>query len=193
MRSPAAFTNASRKGTGPRDDRVAIPMIHFRLSGLFKPASEETDILSCGLGDPTPHRRSDIGVSRKRLLPQQRQDLEGRRTETVSSCPTRGQRKFLYQQVHTAEKALSEVAPSGPRRFSQLLRHWGLDCSSAFDRGVVDLHGSPWGPCHRAQPSSHQSRPKLPAADSGGRSLAGHIATPIPGASAAGTSRGQTS
>ena len=61
-----------------------------------------------------------VGVScpAKRLLPQQRQDLAIQvlaRTETVSGWPgnTEVSRKFLYQQVHTAEKVLSEAfAPS---------------------------------------------------------------------------------
>jgi hypothetical protein len=62
----------------------------------------------------------DVGVScpAKRLLPQQRQDLAIQvlaRTETVSELAQQHEvsRKFLYQQVHTAEKALSEAfAPS---------------------------------------------------------------------------------
>src|SRR5208282_2326406 len=61
-----------------------------------------------------------VGVScpAKRLLPQQRQDLAIQvlaRTETVSELARQHEvsRKFLYQQVHTAEKALSEAfAPS---------------------------------------------------------------------------------
>src|SRR5271165_5900378 len=57
-----------------------------------------------------------VGVScpAKRLLPQQRQDLAIQvlaRTETVSELARQHEvsRKFLYQQVHTAEKALSEA------------------------------------------------------------------------------------
>src|SRR5271165_3574466 len=61
-----------------------------------------------------------VGVScpAKRLLPQQRQDLAIQvlaGTETVSELARQHEvsRKFLYQQVHTAEKALSEAfAPS---------------------------------------------------------------------------------
>ena len=61
-----------------------------------------------------------VGVScpAKRLLPQQRQDLAIQvlaRTETVSELARQHEvsRKFLYQQVHTAEKVLSEAfAPS---------------------------------------------------------------------------------
>ena len=61
-----------------------------------------------------------VGVScpAKRLLPQQRQDLAIQvlaRTETVSELARQHEvsRKFLDQQVHTAEKALSEAfAPS---------------------------------------------------------------------------------
>src|SRR5271166_4773650 len=55
-----------------------------------------------------------VGVScpAKRLLPQQRQDLAIQvlaRTETVSELARQHEvsRKFLYQQVHTAEEALS--------------------------------------------------------------------------------------
>jgi transposase-like protein len=61
-----------------------------------------------------------VGVSctAKRLLPQHRQDLAIQvlaGTETVSELARRHEvsRKFLYQQVHTAEEALSEAfAPS---------------------------------------------------------------------------------
>ena len=61
-----------------------------------------------------------VGVScpAKRLLPQQRQDLAIQvlaRTETVSELARQHEvsRKFLHQQVHTAEKVLSEAfAPS---------------------------------------------------------------------------------
>ncbi len=61
-----------------------------------------------------------VGVScpAKRLLPQQRQGLAIQvlaRTETVSELARQHEvsRKFLYQQVHTAEEALSEAfAPS---------------------------------------------------------------------------------
>src|SRR5208282_4321133 len=61
-----------------------------------------------------------VGVScpAKRLLPQQRQDLAIQvlaGTETVSELARQHEvsRKFLYQQVHTAEEALSEAfAPS---------------------------------------------------------------------------------
>ena len=58
----------------------------------------------------------DVGVScpAKRLLPQQRRDLAIQvlaRTETVSELARQHEvsRKFLYQQVHTAEEALSEA------------------------------------------------------------------------------------
>jgi hypothetical protein len=70
--------------------------------------------------DPISPAPIDVGVScpAQRLLPQQRRDLAIQvlaRTETVSELARQHEvsRKFLYQQVHTAEAALSEAfAPS---------------------------------------------------------------------------------
>ena len=106
----------------------------------------------------------------KRLLPQQRQGLAIQvlaRTETVSELARQHEvsRKFLYQQVHTAEKALSEAfAPSSrpddvlfylpvtKAWLRQLVLGLVFICHSSV-RGVVELLttssiiGSPWGPC----------------------------------------------
>ena len=113
-----------------------------------------------------------VGVScpAKRLLPQQRQDLAIQvlaRTETVSELARQHEvsRKFLYQQVHTAEKALSEAfAPSSrpddvlfylpvtKAWLRQLVLGLVFICHSST-RGLVELlrdlfiTGSPWGPC----------------------------------------------
>ena len=70
--------------------------------------------------DPISPAPIDVGVScpAQRLLPEQRRDLAIQvlaRTETVSELARQHEvsRKFLDQQVHTAEEALSEAfAPS---------------------------------------------------------------------------------
>ena len=100
----------------------------------------------------------DVGVScpAKRLLPQQRQGLAIQvlaGTETVSQLARQHEvsRKFLYQQVHTAEKALSEAfAPSSrpddvlfylpvtKAWLRQLVLALVLICHSSY-RGVVEL------------------------------------------------------
>ena len=113
-----------------------------------------------------------VGVScpAKRLLPQQRQDLAIQvlaRTETVSELARQHEvdRKFFYQQVHTAEKVLSEAfAPSrNPTTSFSICRsprlgcgNWSWPwCSSAIVRPAAwsncsatsSIFGSPWGPC----------------------------------------------
>ena len=100
----------------------------------------------------------DVGVScpAKRLLPQQRQGLAIQvlaGTETVSQLARQHavSRKFLDQQVHTAEKALSEAfAPSSrpddvlfylpvtKAWLRQLVLALVLICHSSY-RGVVEL------------------------------------------------------
>ena len=73
--------------------------------------------LTTGPGWPSPVY-VDASCPAKRLLPQQRQDLAIQvlaGTETVSELARQHEvsRKFLYQQAHTAEEALSEAfAPS---------------------------------------------------------------------------------
>ncbi len=100
----------------------------------------------------------DVGVScpAKPLLPQQRQGLAIQvlaGTETVSQLARQHEvsRKFLYQQVHTAEKALSAAfAPSSrpddvlfylpvtKAWLRQLVLALVLICHSSY-RGVVEL------------------------------------------------------
>src|SRR5271166_346564 len=99
-----------------------------------------------------------VGVScpAKRLLPQQRQDLAIQvlaRTESVSELARQHEfsRKFLYQQVHTAEKALSEAFSPSSRPddvlfylpvtkawLRQLVLGLVFICHSSI-RGVVEL------------------------------------------------------
>ena len=97
-----------------------------------------------------------VSCSAKRLLPQQRQGLAIQvlaGTETVSQLARQHEvsRKFLYQQVHTAEKALSEAfAPSSrpddvlfylpvtKAWLRQLVLALVLICHSSY-RGVVEL------------------------------------------------------
>ncbi len=123
----------------------------------------------------------DVGVScpAKRLLPQQRQGLAIQvlaRTERVSELARQHEvsRKFLYQQVHTAEKALSEAfAPSSRPDdvlfYLPVTKAWlrqpvlalVLICHSSY-RGVVELLrdlfdyrislGTVHNIVHRAQP-----------------------------------------
>ena len=101
---------------------------------------------------------ADVGVScpAKRLLPQQRQDLAIQvlaGTETVSELARQHEvsRKFLYQQAHAAEEALSEAfAPSSQPDdvlfylpvtkawLRQLVLGLVLICHSST-RGVVEL------------------------------------------------------
>ena len=80
-------------------------------------ATSHVSVSQCdfpSITDPISPAPIDVGVScpAQRLLPQQRQGLAIQvlaRTETVSELARQHEvsRKFLYQQVHTAEKALS--------------------------------------------------------------------------------------
>src|SRR5436305_4476333 len=78
-----------------------------------------TSTLGIGPGWPSP---APVGAScpAQRLRPQQRRDLAIQAlagTETVSALAHQHEvsRKFLYQQVHTAEAALDQAfAPSSP-------------------------------------------------------------------------------
>ena len=103
-----------------------------------------------------PLRTCRVSCPAKRLLPQQRQDLAIQvlaGTETVSELARQHEvsRKFLYQQVHTAEQALSEAfAPSSrpdevlfylpvtKAWLRQLVLALVLICHSST-RGVVEL------------------------------------------------------
>jgi len=98
----------------------------------------------------------DVSCPAKRLVPQQRQDLAIQvlaGTETVSELARQHEvsRKFLYQQAHTAEEALSQAfAPSPPPDnvlfylpvtkawLRQLVLALVLICHSSC-RGVVEL------------------------------------------------------
>ena len=79
--------------------------------------SDFTSTIGIGPGWPAP---ADVGVScpAKGLLPQQRRDLAIEAlagTETVAALARQHEvsRKFLYQQIHTAEEALNQAfAPS---------------------------------------------------------------------------------
>jgi hypothetical protein len=116
-----------------------------------------TTISAIGIGpDCSAPAPVDASCPAKRLLPQQRQDmaiqvLAG--TETVSELAREHEvsRKFLYQQVHTAEEALSEAfAPSSKSDevlfylpvtkawLRQLVLGLVLICHSST-RGVVEL------------------------------------------------------
>ena len=111
-----------------------------------------------------------VSCPAKQLAPQQRQGLAIQvlaGTETVSELARQHEvsRKFLYQQVHTAEKALSAAfAPSSrpddvlfylpvtKAWLRQLVLALVLICHSSY-RGVVELlrdlfdYRIPWGPC----------------------------------------------
>ena len=125
------------------------------LSGYFDVSVSQCDLPSPPAQSPAP---IDVGVScsAKRLLPQQRQGLAIQvlaGTETVSELARQHEvsRKFLYPQVHTAEKALSEAfAPSSrpddvlfylpvtKAWLRQLVLALVLICHSSY-RGVVEL------------------------------------------------------
>ena len=98
----------------------------------------------------------DTSCPAQRLVPQQRQDLAIQvlaRTETVSALARRHEvsRKFLYQQVHTAEEALNQAfapspAPDNVLFYLPVTKAWVrqlvlglvLICHSST-RGVVEL------------------------------------------------------
>jgi transposase-like protein len=98
----------------------------------------------------------DVSCPAKRLVPQQRQDLAIQvlaGTETVSELARQHEvsRKFLYQQAHTAEEALSQAFAPSPTPDSvlfylpvtkawlrQLVLALVLICHSSC-RGVVEL------------------------------------------------------
>src|SRR5208337_2804727 len=98
----------------------------------------------------------DVSCAAKRLAPQERQDLVIQvlaGTETVSELARQHEvsRKFLYQQVHTAEEALSEAFTPSSRPddvlfylpvtkawLRQLVLALVLICHSSY-RGVVEL------------------------------------------------------
>ena len=111
-----------------------------------------------------------VSCPAKQLAPQQRRDLAIQvlaGTETVSELAREHEvsRKFLYQQVHTAEAALGAAfacsskaddvlfyLPVTKAWLRQLVLALVFICHSST-RGVVELlatssiFGSPWGPC----------------------------------------------
>ena len=117
--------------------------------------SDFTSTIGIGPGWPAP---ADVGVScpAKGLLPQQRRDLAIEAlagTETVAALARQHEvsRKFLYQQIHTAEEALNQAfAPSSTADdvlfylpvtkawLRQLVLALVLICHSST-RGVVEL------------------------------------------------------
>lgn len=117
--------------------------------------SDFTSTLGIGPGWPSP-APLDASCPAKRLRPQQRQDLAIQAlagTETVSALAQQHEvsRKFLYQQIHTAEAALDQAfAPPSPRDgvlfnlpvtkawLRQLVLGLVLICHSST-RGVVEL------------------------------------------------------
>jgi transposase-like protein len=114
-----------------------------------------TSTVGIGPGWPSP-APVDVSCPAKRLRPQQRQDLAIQvlaGTETVSALARQHDlsRKFLYQQVHTAEEALDQAfAPASTLNdvlfnlpvtkswVQQLVLSLVLTCHSST-RGVVEL------------------------------------------------------
>ena len=116
---------------------------------------DSTSTIGAGPGWSSP-APLDASCPAQRLRPQQRQDLAIQAlagTETVSALAQQHEvsRKFLYQQIHTAEAALNQAfAPSSARDdvlfylpvtkawLRQLVLGLVLICHSST-RGVVEL------------------------------------------------------
>jgi hypothetical protein len=130
-------------------------MVCQATSPFSVPQCDLTSTIGIGPGWPSP-AQVDACYPAQRLVPQQRQDLAIQvlaGTETVSALARQHEisRKFLYQQVHTAEAALSQAFAPSPTAddvlfhlpvtkawVRQLVLGLVLICHSST-RGVVEL------------------------------------------------------